>query len=80
MLSDEKKQPAPAADVYAEAQRCWEALSRREESAITMRSIFVTVRLSLQSPHFEEGLSDLIWLLQIGQYLADIETYRPVDA
>lgn len=69
MLPDEKKSVPSASDVYAEAQR--------DESAITMRSIFVAVRLALNDSPCEEDIADLQWLLHMGQYLADIETYRP---
>ncbi len=66
-----------AVDAYAEAMRCWNCLTQRDECAITMRSIFVTVRLLLPNLNDPEDIRDVEWLLYLGQYLADIETYRP---
>jgi len=65
---------------YESAMRMWNYLTNPAECAITMRSIFVTVRLALSNLKEGEDHQDVEWLLYLGQYLADIETNRPLEA
>lgn len=76
MLTDD--QTPASTDAFKAAKRNWECLTQRDESAITMRSIFVTVRLAIRNLNGDEDeITDVQWLLRMGEYLADIGTYRP---
>jgi hypothetical protein len=78
MLTDEKN--TAAFEAYTEAIRNWNCLLENEECTVTMRSIFVTVRLALENKNSDDGFPEMSWLLRMGEYLADIQTYRPLQA
>lgn len=67
-------------DLYESSRRNWEMFTKGEERAYTMRSIFVTVRLAMARPIDKEDLSDVIWLLHLGECLADISASGPKGA
>lgn len=76
MLSDEKNNPTNAQ--YTEAIRNINCLLGPEECPITIKSILSVTRMALEGKPTKEECHGIQWLLRVGEYLADVETYRPV--